>query len=92
MKSWAPVDGSQIVEKGGMTYGKYEILLRRALRQASDGPWDKRDLDRVRSTLSMEFCLAFDQECDRDAVLDWLAALPPDEVEDLLDRLNALEQ
>jgi len=75
-----------------MAYGTYEILLQRALKDAGPGPWDGRDLDRVRSTLSMEFCLAFDPECDRGAVIDRLAGLPPDEVEDLLDRLNGLEQ
>jgi len=35
-----------------MAYGTYEILLQRALKDAGPGPWDERDLDRVRSTLS----------------------------------------
>ena len=72
-----------------MARGTYEVLLQRALEQAGPGPWEKHDLDRVKETLTEEFCLAFDPECDEDAVLDWLNALPPQEVADLIDRLNA---
>jgi hypothetical protein len=69
--------------------GKYEMLLEKALDQVGPRPWNKHDLDRVRQTLTEEFCLAFDPGCDKDAVLDWLNALPPEELAGLIDRLNA---
>ncbi len=68
--------------------GVYEILLQKALEKAGPGPWAARDLDRAKEALTQEFCLAFDRDCDKDAVLDWLNALPPDEVADLIDRVN----
>ena len=71
-----------------MAQGKYEVVLQGALEQAGPGPWDEHDLDGVRQTLTDEFCLAFDRECGEGAVLDWLNALPPDDVADLIDRLN----
>ena len=72
-----------------MARGKYELLLQRALEQAGPGPWDAYDLARVKETLTQEFCSAFNRECDKDAVLDWVNALPAQEVADLIDRLNA---
>ena len=72
-----------------MARGEYEIVLQGALEKMGPGPWRARDLHRARETLTQEFCSAFDRQCDQDAVLDWLSALPPHEVADLLDRLNA---
>ncbi len=72
-----------------MTEGRYEILLKKALEEAGPAPWNVHDLDRVRTGLTQEFCSAYRADCDKDAVLDWLNALPPDGVEDLFDRLNA---
>jgi hypothetical protein len=69
--------------------GKYEVLLQSALEREGPGPWNRRDLDRVKETLTEEFCLAYDRECDQAAVLDWLNALSSEEVADLLERLQA---
>ena len=72
-----------------MAQGRYELLLQQALQRNGPGPWDKHDLHRAKETLTQDFCSAFDRECDKDAVLDWLNALPAEEIVDLLHRLNA---
>jgi hypothetical protein len=77
-------------EGSPMTEGTYETLIRTALEEAGPAPWNVRDLDRVKGSLSQEFCSALGADCDKDAVLDWLSALPPDGVADLLDRLNTV--
>jgi hypothetical protein len=72
-----------------MAEGSYEVLVEKALEDAGPAPWNVHDLDRVKTGLTQEFCSAVQADCDRDAILDWLNALPPEAVVDLLDRLNA---
>jgi hypothetical protein len=72
-----------------MTEGRYEFLVRKALEDEGSAPWAVHDLDRIKSVLTEDFCSAVLPDCDRNAVLDWLSALPPEGVQDLLERLNA---
>ena len=75
-----------------MAQGKYELLLRRALEQTREGPWEERDLAALKETITQEFCSLFDPDCDPRAVLDWLNALRPEDVADLMYRLNTRHQ
>lgn len=72
--------------------GKYGFLLHKALEQMGPGPWKVSDLDQAKEVLTEKFCLAFDAECDKDAVVDWLAALPESEKTDLIGSLNIERQ
>lgn len=72
-----------------MTSGRYEILLERALDNNRPRLWSTLGLSRVGETPTDDFCLAFGRDCDRNAALDWLEALPPDSAADLLERLDA---
>jgi hypothetical protein len=74
-----------------MSEGRYEILVRMALEEQGSGPWNTLDLERIKTTLTQEFCSTYSADCDKDAVLDWLNALPSREVSDLLERLNVGE-
>ena len=69
-------------------HGRYETLVRKALEKVGRGPWNTHDIDRVRDTLTQDFCLAFDPHCDKHAVLDWLGSLSPTEMTELIDHLN----
>jgi hypothetical protein len=71
------------------TLGKYEVVLRTALEQSGPGPWNQRDIRKAKGTLTQGLCVAVDQECDKDAVIDWLATLTGADVRDLVRRLNA---
>jgi len=75
-----------------MTEGKYEFVVRKALEEEGPAPWAVHDLDRVKTVLTQDFCSAVLPDCDRSAVLDWLSALPPEGIEDLLERLNTRPQ
>lgn len=80
-----------LMEGDPMIEGTYEILVRMALEEQGSAPWNMLDLERIKTTLTQEFCSAYSADCDKDAVLDWLNALPPREVADLLERLNVGE-
>ncbi len=70
-------------------FGKYEIIVQKALEQIGPGPWIPQDLDKVRDVLTDEVCSVIDPECDRRAIFDWLSALQERDTSDLIVRLNA---
>lgn len=74
-----PIEDDTLVERGAdiMARGRYEIPIREALKEQGAGPWDIRDLDRLKGELTQQFCSRFGEDCDKSAVLDWLSALPP---------------
>ena len=72
-----------------MTEGSYEFLVRKALEEeGGPAPWSAQDLTRLKAVLTQEFCSSVLPDCDKDAVLDWLSALSPEGLGDLLERLN----
>ena len=92
LKRWSEHAGRVDGRVTLMAQGKYELLLRRALEQTTEGPWEERDLTAAKERLTQEFCSLFDPDCDERAVRDWLNALGPEDEADLIYRLNTGHQ
>lgn len=68
--------------------GIYEKIVQAALEAKHKSPWEITDFDAIDNIITPDVCSRFSEECDAAAVRDWLKALPSEDREDLLHRLN----
>jgi hypothetical protein len=71
-----------------MALGRYEQIVKEALQMMSNGPWNSAHLMRAPDIINDEMCGEYAPDCKSSEVVDWLKALSPQEIDDLLFRLN----